>query len=103
MTTEAAAVLTVLPTSDGPVRSKRIARIVGFAWRQVVDAVRELRTRHGILVGSSSDGYWLIETVEEARATRARLVGKLKGTRETIDAIDAAWPQLAQGRLLEVT
>lgn len=101
MTSEATAVLRVLRATDGPMRSKRIARIVGIAWRQVIDAVRELRTKHGILVAGSNVGLWLITNEADARATRGRLIGKLRGIAEVVRAIDVRYPELVQARLLE--
>jgi len=101
MTRHAHAVLAVLRIERGPVRSKVIARKTDIPWRQVIDAVRELR-RHGYLIGAASEGgYYIIRTEAQARQTRAQLVARLRGILETIDALDAAHPQLAQPRLIE--
>jgi len=101
MSPQAQAVLAVLEAEHAPVRSKAIASVTGIPWRQVIDAVRELR-RAGHLIGAApAGGYYLIRTEAEARQTRAQLVARLRGIRETIDALDAAHPQLAQPRLIE--
>lgn len=102
MTHEAEAVLALLQSETTPVRSKIIGAVVGIPWRQVVDAMRELR-RAGHLIGTApAGGYYIMRSEADARQTRAQLVERLRGLRETIDAIDAQYPALAQERLLEV-